>query len=354
MTTPYPRVILGSDGKSSRNRSDFWSEFRRSAQARAKRILLPEATDPRVLSAAAFLSKFKICKPVLVGNSNEIGTAAKRDLFDLTGVEIMDSRDAAAQRCYAGQLFERRKAKGMTLERAAEQVQDPLIFSCMAVRDGAGHGVVAGAVRTTADTVRAGFSCFGVSHHAGGVAFGLFLMDCPAALGGPRRLIFADAAVSMDPAARSLASVGLEAAKYGERFLKEIPRVAFLSFSTKGSAEHESVEKIRQAVNILKEKSPGLAMDGELQGDAALNDDIARQKGAGDSPSAGRANVLIFPDLNAGNIGYKLVQYLGGASAVGPLLAGLTHPMSDLSRGCTDEDIVDAAAWVGQLDPAGY
>ncbi len=300
-----------------------------------------------------FLSKSKIAQPVLVGNSDDISAAARRDSFSLAGVDVLDSHDPAARRRYADQLFERRKAKGLTPEAAAELVQDPLIFSCMAVREGAGHGVVAGAVRTTADTVKAGFNCFGVSHHAGGVAFGLFIMDCPAALGGPRRLIFADAAVSIDPAARSLASIGLEAAKYAERFLKETPRVAFLSFSTRGSAEHESVEKLRLAVKILREKAPDLAMDGELQGDAALNDDIARQKGAGDSVSAGRANVMVFPDLNAGNIGYKLVQHLGGASAVGPLLAGMTHPMSDLSRGCTDEDIVDAAAWVGQLDPAG-
>ena len=174
-------------------------------------------------------------------------------------------------------------------------------------------------------------------------------MECPHSTGGTRRMLFADAAVSPHPSPRALAAVALESAGLFHRFTGEIPRVAFLSFSTKGSASDESVDAVRQATDLARKKAPRLSLDGELQADAALVASIAERKGVTDFTVAGRANVLVFPDLNAGNIAYKLVQHLGGARAAGPLLAGLAMPMTDLSRGCTDEDIVDAAALVSLL-----
>lgn len=349
MTTPHPRVILKKDVVNTRGISDFWAGLRKRAAEKKRRVLFPEAADARVLSAAGFLARAGICLPVLAGKTGDIRDAARRGDFSLDGVEILDADRDDKKETYAAQLHERRKSKGLDLDQARTLLEDPLYLAAMALKDGRAHGLVGGAVRTTADTVRAGFACLGLAPGASTV-FGVFLMECPNAAGGPRRLAFADAAVSPQPSARALASVGLESARFFERFTGETPRVAYLSFSTRGSAEDESVLKMRQAAEALKQKAPGLAVDGELQGDAALIPDIAEQKGAGGSPVAGRANVLVFPDLNAGNAAYKLVQHLGGARAVGPALPGLSKPMSDLSRGCNDEDIVDAAALVSLME----
>ena len=306
------------------------------------RVLFVEAEDPRVLSAAMFLRDRKIGRPLLVGNSDRIAAAAQKYAMEVKGFEVLDPDTHGQRERFRRALFERRKAKGLTEEQAERLLFDPLYFGVMALGAGLAHGLVAGAVRTTAETVRAGFAGLGISSEAE-IAFGAFLMDCPHAGSGVRTLLFADCAVSPHPSPRALAAVGLGAARLFEKLMGETPRVAFLSFSTLGSAEDESVSDVRRAVELLKKKAPGLAVDGELQGDAALVEHIAHQKGVVDFNVAGRANVLIFPDLNAGNVGYKLLQHLGGARAVGPLLAGLAKPMSDLSRGCTDEDIVDAA-----------
>jgi phosphate acetyltransferase len=348
LTTPHPRVILGKNSENSTGISPFWSGIRRRASQKNRRLLFPESTDSRVLSAVSFLAGNKLARPVLVGNAAAIQEAA-RNGFSLEDVEILDPALSPRKKEYGEALYEKRKAKGLSQEQARSLLEDPLYFSCMALRDGAADGVVAGAVRTTADTVRAGFACLGLAPGVG-VAFGVFFMECPNAPAGSRLVLFADSAVSPHPSPRALAAVGLECAKIFEHFVGETPRVAYLSFSTRGSAEDESVAELRQAVAHVRQKSPALAVDGELQGDAALVLDIARQKGAEDSPVAGSANVLIFPDLNAGNIAYKLVQHLGGARAVGPLLAGLSKPMTDLSRGCSDEDIVDAAALVSLME----
>jgi phosphate acetyltransferase len=311
-------------------------------------LLFPEATDARVLSAVEFLAARAIARPVLVGDAAAIRAAAEENGFSLAGVDVRDVRSHPRRAEFAEDLFAHRQSKGMTREGAVAHLEDPLYVAAQALKFGEADGLVAGAVRTTADTVRAGFSCLGTAHgHE--VAFGVFLMECPHADGGSRRLLFADAAVSPRPSARSLASVGATAARLFQDWVGEPARVAFLSFSTKGSAEDESVELVRHAVETLHRRSPEVVADGELQGDAALVDHIAAQKGAGTSSVAGRSNVLVFPDLNAGNIAYKLVQHLGGARAVGPLLPGLARPMTDLSRGCTDEDIVDAAALVSRL-----
>lgn len=302
-----------------------------------------EADDPRVLSAALYLRKQQIALPLLVGDPARIAEAFRKYGVEGESFDILDPAPLVQREKFRSALFERRKTKGLTEEQAERLVSDPLYFGVMALNAGMAEGLVCGAVRTTAETVRAGFAGIGLASGAE-IAFGAFLMDCPHASGGPRTLLFADCAVSPHPSPRALAAVGIGAAKLFQKMIGETARVAFLSFSTLGSAEDETVLEVRHAVELIKKKAPGLAVEGELQGDAALVEHIARQKGATDFNVAGRANVLIFPDLNAGNVGYKILQHLGGARAVGPFLAGLAKPMSDLSRGCTDEDIVDAAA----------
>jgi phosphate acetyltransferase len=347
LTTAHPRVILKKGIEKSPG-SAFWEDLRRKASARKKRILFAESTDARVLSAAAYLKERGLVEPVLVGSPDAVRSAAAAAGVGLAGIEIADHLRSPEREAFAGQLYERRKAKGLSPEAARTHLEDPLYFAAMSLAASRADGLVAGAVRTTADTVKAAFACLGLAPGASTV-FGFFLMDCPHAAGGPRRLVLADCAVSPEPSARALAAVGVGAAEMCRKYLGETPRVAYLSFSTRGSAEHERVAKAREAAQIARKKAPDLASDGELQADAALVRDIAEQKGAGDSDVAGRANVLVFPDLDAGNAAYKLVQHLGGARAVGPLLAGLAKPVSDLSRGCNDEDVADAACLVSLL-----
>lgn len=343
LTFSHPGVILQKDATDSPIGGSLWGKFRALASQRSARVLLVEGEDPRVLSAAAFLRDRNILRPVLVGDPARIAECVRKFGFEGGPFECLDPATHGQREMLCRTLFERRKAKGLTEEQARALILDPLYFGVMALAAGLADGLVAGAVRTTADTVRAGFAGLGLAPGAE-TAFGAFLMDCPHAAGGGRTLLFADCGVSPHPSPRALAAVAIGAAKLFEKFVGETARVAFLSFSTLGSAEDESVSAVRHAVELVRKKAPGLEVDGEFQGDAALVAPIAEQKGVTNFSVAGRANVLIFPDLNAGNISYKLVQHLGGARAVGPFLAGLAKPMSDLSRGCTDEDIVDAAA----------
>ena len=301
-----------------------------------------------MLSAASFLARQGIARPILVGAPEVIRRVAAEGEIGLSGIEIWDPRVHPRRVAWGRALFEKRKGKGLTEGEAIRLMEDPVPFGVAALGANEAEGLVAGAVRTTAETVRAGFSGVGLGPGAD-VLFGAFLMECPHAQGGSRTILFADCAVSPSPSRRALAAVGGAAADLFRLWTGDVPRVAYMSFSTRGSAVHDSVAAVRQAAALARIKFPGLAMDGELQGDAALVEDIAKQKGVDTFAVAGRANVLVFPDLNAGNISYKLVQYLGGARAVGPVLAGLSKPMSDLSRGCSDEDIVDAAALTALL-----
>lgn len=352
LTSGHPGVILRKDAPNLSDPRSLWERFREKASARQARVLLVEPEDPRVLSAAGFLRQRKIARPVLVGARGRVSAAASAVGVDIEGWDLLDPATHERRNDFALALFERRKAKGMTAEQARTMVLDPLYFGVLALGAGMADLLVGGAVRTTADTVRAGFAGLGMAPGAD-VAFGAFLMECPHASGGARTVLLADCAVSPHPSPRALAAVGVAAAELFESWMGEPARVAYLSFSTRASAEDESVAAVRHAVELVRKKAPGLAVDGELQGDAALIESIARQKGVDDLKVAGRANVLIFPDLNAGNIGYKLVQHLGGARAVGPVLCGLAKPLSDLSRGCTDEDIVDAAVLTALVDPHG-
>lgn len=343
LTSGHPGVILRKDATKSLEAASLWDRLREKASVRQASVLLVEPEDPRVLSAVGFLLYRKMARPILVGDPIRISAAARAVGVDVNGIECLDPATHARRNEFSQALFERRKTKGLSEEQARSLMLDPLYFGVLALGAGMADLLVGGAVRTTADTVRAGFAGLGMAPEAE-IVFGSFLMDCPHARGGARRVLFADCAVSPHPSPRALAAVGIAAARLYETWMGEPARVAFLSFSTLGSADDEGVSAVRHAVDLVKKKAPGLAVDGELQGDSALVEAIARQKGAVDFRVAGQANVLIFPDLNAGNISYKLVQHLGGARAVGPVLTGLAKPLSDLSRGCTDEDIVDAVA----------
>ncbi|MFA5320017.1 MAG: phosphate acyltransferase [Candidatus Omnitrophota bacterium] len=296
--------------------------IREKARAADKLILLPEYDDKRTQEAAAMINSEGIARAVLL---------------------TPDKIDPVKKEKYAEQFFQMRKAKGMTQEEARGIFEDPLYYAAMETKAGAADGFVAGAVHTTPDMVRASILCLGVDKHIG-LACSCFIMDVPDCEYGQNGLfIYADCGVIPDPDAAQVASIALAASELGSRILDMPPRVALLSYSTKGSAKGKSVEKMVEALKILRSKAPQLEADGELQVDAAIVPEVARIKSPG-NPMAGKANILIFPDLSAGNISYKLTQRLAKARALGPILLGLSKPCSDLSRGCSAEDIVDCSA----------
>ena len=258
-------------------------------------------------------------------------------------MEIIDP--ATSEKCaeYANLLFELRKAKGMTEEKAAQLVKDPMYYGVMMVKSGDADGLVSGAIHSTGDMLRPALQIIKSKPGIKTVS-SCFLMECPnKAYGDDGVMIFADCAVNIDPDAEALANIALGAADSARSLAGIEPRVAMLSFSTKGSAKHDAVTKVQEATRIAKEMAPDLMLDGELQLDAALVEKVGQLKAPG-SPVAGKANTLIFPSLEAGNIGYKLVQRLGGAEAYGPILQGIAKPCNDLSRGCSVEDIVATVA----------
>ena len=314
------------------------------AKQKQRTIVLPEGYEDRTQRAANEILKTKISKIILLGNKNNILEAAKnKGLSFLNQAEIINPESSELRDKYADLMVEIRKAKGMTKEKALDLLNDPLYFATLMVKAGDADGEVAGADNATGDVLRPAFQYVktlpGISVVSG--AFIMILND--KSFGDNGIMVFADCAVHPNPNAKELAEIALATAKTTKAITQMEPRVAMLSFSTKGSAKHEMVDKVAEATRIAKEQNPDLLIDGELQADAAIIEAIANKK-APESKIAGRANVLVFPTLESGNIAYKLVQRMAKAEAIGPVLQGMAAPINDLSRGCSVEDIYNMIA----------
>lgn len=313
------------------------TQIREKAADRKKTIVLPESHDERVLRAAEILTNEKIASVITIGNEEKVRADAEKYRISLQNIRIIDPEKSEKLSDFTNIFYNQRKHKGVTIEQARETVKRDIFFAGMMVREGMAHGSVSGSFATTADVTRAGIFCVGLAHGMS-ILSSFFLMVFP-----DKTFSFADCAVNPNPDPSQLADIAISTADNHKKLTGEEPFIAMLSFSTKGSAEHELIDKVRQATNYVKERRPDLKVDGELQFDAAVVENVGKKK-APDSSVAGRANVLVFPDLNAGNIGYKIAQRLGGAEAVGPINQGLQKPFFDLSRGCSVDDIVNTAA----------
>ena len=316
-------------------------KIKAKAKANVKHIVLPEGEESRNVQAAVKIVSQGIATLTLLGDPAKVKEVAAG--ASLEGLEIIDPKTSDKCEQYAATLYELRKAKGMTPEQAAELVKDPMYYGVMMVKMGDADGLVSGAIHSTGDMLRPALQIIKSKPGIKTVS-SCFLMECPnKAYGDDGVMVFADCAVNIDPDAEQLASIALGAADSARALAGIEPRVAMLSFSTKGSAKHDLVTKVQEATRIAKELDPGLMLDGELQLDAAIVESVGQLKAPG-SPVAGKANVLVFPGLEAGNIGYKLVQRLAGAEAYGPILQGIAKPCNYLSRGCSVDDIVATVA----------
>ena len=321
----------------------FIEEMKKRASSSIKTIVLPEANDKRVLEASQTVRKEKFAKVVLVGNKEEAEQVAKENGIDISGVEFVEPAKSAKYDEYVQAFYELRKAKGMTEEKAKELMLDSTHFAMMMVKSGEVDGLVSGAAHSTADTLRPALQILKTAPNTKLVSafFVMCVPDCKYGENGV--FVFSDCGLNENPDAESLSEIAISSSKSFEQLVGKKSEVAMLSYSTYGSAKSELTQKVIDATNLVKEKMPELAVDGELQLDAAIIPEVAASKAKG-SPVAGHANTLIFPDLNAGNIGYKLVQRLAKAEAYGPLCQGIAKPVNDLSRGCSADDIVGVIA----------
>lgn len=320
----------------------LFERLTKKAQEHPQRLVLPESTEPRTLMAADQIIEKKAAKVIFIGKKEEIvNTAVNLGLANIADAEFVDEDDPKSTEKYAELFYELRKNKGVTLQDAKYTVKNPLYLGCLLIKNGDADAMVAGALSPTSSVLRAAFQVLktkpGIS-----VVSGAFIMLLPENVnyGDNHMLVFADCAVIPDPSAEELAQIAIATAKTTKDIAGLDPVVAMLSFSTKGSASHPKVDKVKEALEIAHKLDPSLKLDGELQSDAAIVPSVGKLK-APDSQVAGKANTLIFPSLEVGNIAYKLVQRLAGAGAVGPILQGLAAPVNDLSRGATVEDIVN-------------
>ena len=314
------------------------TRIRNEAKKALKPIVLPEGLEDRVIRAARILASDKIVQPILLGDEKNIRQKSEELKIDLSDISIFNPVSHPDLKKFVNKYFELRKHKGVSPEAAKEAILNPLFFGAMMVRENIATGAVAGSINTTGDVLKAAIQIVGLMQNIK-VVSSSFLM----VLKNGEILTFADCAVIPDPDPEQLASIAISSAKTHQKLVGTEPSVAMLSFSTKGSAKHPLADKVVEALQIVKKIEPSLNIDGELQFDAAYIPEIGNRKAPG-SPVAGKANVFIFPDLNAANIGYKLVQRLAGAEAVGPVIQGLAKPFNDLSRGCSVDDIVNVAA----------
>ena len=318
-------------------------QIKAKARTKTQTIVFPEGDEPRTIQAVAILQSEGLARPVLLGDPNMILAAAGRLGADLSGIRIIDPADSSRSEAYSRSLFELRRARGLTPEGAADLVADPMYYGMMMVREGDADGLVSGAVHTTGDMLRPALQIIKTKPGIKVVSSSLLIEMPGRQIGHDGLLLFSDCVVIPCPTAEEMAHIAISAADTARTLCGiEEPKVALLSFSTKGSASHELVKKVQEATAIAHALSPDLLLDGELQFDAAIIPEIGKTKAKG-SPVAGEANVLVFPDLQSGNIGYKIAQRLAGAEAVA-VLQGLAKPCNDLSRGCSVEDIVATAA----------
>lgn len=323
---------------------NFIEEIKQKAQKNIKKIILPESMDKRVLKAASICHQEKIAEIILIGREDEITKLSKEDNIDLSGIEIINPDNNELSEKLINDLYELRKAKGLTIEDAKKfMLTDNMYYACMLVNEGLADGIVSGACHSTANTLRPALQIIKTSPDSKLVSsfFVMIVPDCQYGYNGT--FIFSDCGLERNPDSESLAEIAASSSASFKKITGIEPITAMLSHSTKGSSSHPDVDKVTEAVKIVNEKYPNYLIDGELQLDAAIIPEVASLK-APDSKVAGRANVLIFPDLDAGNIGYKLVQRLAKAEAYGPITQGIKKPVNDLSRGCNVDDIVGVVA----------
>lgn len=321
----------------------FIEQIKQRAKKDIKTIILPEAEDKRVLEAASKVAKEGFANIILLGNKEQIEKDSSKYNLDLSKIEIIDVNSSDKKQDYANKLYELRKAKGLTLDEAEKLIEEPIYFGMMMLKNNEADGLVSGAAHSTANTLRPALQILKTAPNTKLVS-AFFIMCVPnCEYGEHGNFVYGDCGLNQNPTADELSEIAISSAKSFEVLVQSEPKVAMLSYSTYGSAKSELTEKVIEATKLVKEKSPNLLVDGELQVDAAIIPEIAKSKAPG-SPIKGNANVLIFPDLDAGNIGYKLTQRLAKAEAYGPLCQGIAKPVNDLSRGCSAEDIVGVVA----------